>query len=81
MCKQTRWATFRFPSFVGTECAVQEDHQKCMKQLEATKKMQNQCAVSKSFGATKGKLTFSTILCRQNARFSELKHANLCNKC
>ena len=49
MCKQTRWATFRFPSFVSTECAVQEEHQKCMKQLEATKKKQNQCVVSKSF--------------------------------
>ena len=81
MCKQTRWATFRFPPFVGTECSVQERHQKCMKRLEAATRKGNQCAGSKGFYASKGKLTIPGILCRQNAKFIELKKAIFCNQC
>ena len=79
MCKQTRWATFRFSCFVDTECSVQVCLQKCLKRLDAAKEKGNQCAVSKCFYASKGKLTFSGILCRQNARFIGLKKAILCN--
>ena len=81
MCKQTRWATFHFPPFVGgTECSVQESHQKCTKRLDAAKEMGKQCGASKCFYASKGKFTIPAILCRQNARFIELKKANLCNQ-
>jgi hypothetical protein len=80
MCKQTRWATFRFPPFVSTECSVQESHQKCTKRLDAAKEMGKQCAGSKCFYAAKVKIKFAAILCRQNARFDEVKKANLCNR-
>ena len=80
MCKQSCWATFRFPPFVSTECSVQESHQKCTKRLDAAKKKRKQCEASKCLYASKVKFTIPAILCRQNARFIELKKANLCNK-
>ena len=79
MCKQTRWATFR--PFVSTECSVQGSHQKYTKRLDAAKEKGKQCGASKCFYASKGKFTIPAILCRQNARFIELKKANLCNQC
>ena len=61
MCKQTGWATFRFPSFVDTECAVQECLQKCLKRLEAAKGKPDHTEVSKSFLGSKGQTHLVTL--------------------
>ena len=62
MCKQTRWATFRFPPFVSTECSVQERHQKCTKRLDAAKEMGKQCGASKCFYASKGEFVQQILI-------------------
>ena len=51
-----------------------------MKRLEAARGKGNQCEVSKCFYASKVKITILAILFRQNARFDEVKQANLCNR-
>ena len=80
LCKQTCWATFWFRSFVPTKCSLYECVQKCLQKSKAAKSKAKSLWRHQKFFTFGGQIAKPSILWWQNARFSELKHANLCNK-